>query len=134
MRGLLLLFGCALTIAIAAEAQGADALAYPRKIEFGNGHVIMHAPQVTAWDDFARIEGVVALEGHKADADVVYASAFFTADAVPDVDQRIVTMNGLTIDKVRFVDGTLANNDQRQMLQEAVPVATRELPLDLVLR
>lgn len=71
-------------------------LSYPRRLESEDGFILIHAPQIHAWTGFEHIEGTAAAEAHPADSDeVIYATVTFEADALPDVDRRIVTVSDL---------------------------------------
>ncbi len=109
-------------------------LSYPRRLENEDGFILIHAPQIHAWTDFKHIEGTAAAEAHPADSDeVIYATVTFEADALPDVDRRIVTVSNLEVVAIEFADGRGSEVRHYEMLQAALPEATRETPLDLVL-
>lgn len=111
-----------------------SAIEYPQRIEFENGHVMVHAPQISEWQEFSSLSGHAALEGYRAgNEEAVFASAEFAARTVPDVDRRVVTFSDLVIKEITFADGERADERQLEMFQQAMPVAAREVPLDLVL-
>ena len=124
----------ALVCCALSQAALAANIAYPQRIELDAGYVLVHAPQITSWQDFEVIEGRAVLEGYpEGEESPLIATARFKADALPDVDRRIVTVSGLVIERITFADGTAVADDKRQLLQAAMPVAAREVPLDLVL-
>ena len=109
-------------------------LSYPRRLESEDGFILIHAPQIHAWTGFEHIEGTAAAEAHPADSDeVIYATLTFEADALPDVDRRIVTVSDLEVVAIEFADGRGSEVRHYEMLQAALPEATRETPLDLAL-
>jgi hypothetical protein len=134
-RMLLVRVGCgflALTAIVnSALAIGID---YPQRIEFDNGYVLVHAPQITAWEEFKVIEGRAVLEAYSNDgSDTILATGLFQADTQTDVDRRIVAVDGLVVKGITLADGSEATAEQRRLLQSAMPEAAREIPLDLVL-
>jgi hypothetical protein len=107
---------------------------YPRRIDFDNGYVLVHAPQITAWQDFKIVKGIAALEAYPSDgSEIVVGTATFRARTDADVDRRVVTVSELVVEGITLADGEQAAADKRRLLQAALPVAAREVPLDLVL-
>ena len=116
---------------IVTFAKAAD---YPRRIDFEQGHVIIHAPQIQSWQGFKRMEVIAVLEAHPKDNEkVIFANATFTAKAKADVDRRIVKVTDIEVTNIAFVDGTPAKQEYVDMLQSSIPVSSKEIPLDLVL-
>ena len=99
------------TTPVQAEDSKGSGIYYPQRIDFEAGHVIVHAPQISSWEDFSRVTGHAALEGHRSTGgEPLYASAEFSATTLADVDRRIVTVSDLVISEIKFADGGVMGN------------------------
>ena len=61
-----------------AKADKEIPIGHPQRIEFDNGYVLVHAPQITAWEEFKVIEGRAVLEAYSNDgSDTMLATGLF---------------------------------------------------------
>ena len=105
---------------------------YPKSVSVNGKTVIIHPPQISAWNEFATIEGIAAVEtvpdeGENARFGVVS----FTANAIPDLETRTVTVSNLKVAAITE-DGAELPDTARSTLEGALP-KVRVMPLDLVL-
>ena len=126
----------------AAEAEPAgdtaalpDPITFPRRLSSDSGIVVIHTPQIDTWQDFAKIEGRIAVEVTPAGEDEpVYGVAEFTADTDPNLELRVVAIENPEITVTSF---PVSDAARRQQL-DAVVRATAEhrthyVPLDVIL-
>jgi hypothetical protein len=108
---------------------------FPRLLTSDAGVVVVHAPQIDTWHDFARVEGRVAVEVRLASEDeVVYGVAEFAADTDPNLELRVVAVENLEITVTSF---PVADAARRERLDTAVRATaqrrTQYVPLDVIL-
>jgi hypothetical protein len=113
-------------------AEIADA-EYPKSVTVNDQTVIIHPPQIRSWSEFAIIEGIAAIETVPKDAgeDARFGVVSFTANAMPDLDTRTVTVSNIKVATITENDEPLPDS-ARAALEGALP-KVRVLPLDLVL-
>ena len=140
----LALLGLALLASPAAFVQandptGIDAsaggLEFPRVLTSEAGVVVVHAPQIDTWRDFARVDGRAAVEVRLAGEDeVVYGVAEFSADTDPNLELRVVAVENLEVTVTSF---PVADAARRERLDAAVRGTaqrrTQYVPLDVIL-
>ncbi len=126
---------CLITFIFVFQNASAQELpTYPKRINYDGGHVVIHAPQVTAWYNFETIELLSAVEAHPTGVYTeIYATASLRANAKPDVRRRLVTISDVELVKLTFADGRPTKPEHITLLETAIPEATREVSLDLVL-
>lgn len=106
---------------------------FPRSVGVEGGLVVIHPPQIRAWDDFEDIEGLAALELKPDDgAPSRFGTIAFKARAVPDLEARVVHFNEITVTSVKE-QGTEVSEQGREMFVSAMDLGARDVPLDLVL-
>ncbi len=119
-----------------AETPTQDELvSFPRRVENESGVVVIHAPQIDTWKDFAAIEARVAVEVTPAGEDeAVYGVAEFTAATDPNLELRVVAVQNIAITVTSF---PVADEPRRELLDQMVRSAalskTHYLPLDVML-
>ena len=107
---------------------------YPKVIELPQGTFTIHAPQIRSWENFESMEGLAAVEIVAAGTDSPrYGALVYTADAIPDLDNRLVRVSNLDVTELTFEGGLTASAEQRDLIEEALPHGVRDIPLDLVL-
>ena len=122
-----------LTVSVAAQAAPADPQAFPRTLLLPDAVVTIHEPQLLAWTDFRRFEGVFAFQakGQQAEDDF-FGTVEFSADAVPDKVNRTVAVADIQVDAVRSAVSPERLAPFREAMQTLVEAHVRAVPLDLV--
>lgn len=114
---------------VAAEIADAE---YPKSVTVNDQTVIIHPPQISAWNEFATIEGIAAVETvPKAGEIARFGVVSFTANAIPDLETRTVTVSNIKVATITENDEDLPST-ARTALEGALP-KLRVMPLDLVL-
>ncbi len=115
-------------ISEAAEVE----FSYPRTVKVGDASVVIHPPQITSWENFETIEGIAAIETVPVNnEDVRYGVVSFSADAIPDLDERTVLVENLQVVSITE-NNTELPLESRELFEESFKKAN-VLPLDLVL-
>ncbi len=106
---------------------------YPETRSLGAHRVVLHAPQIRRWDDFAHFEALMALEFYpdSREASPLYVTITLSGSTEILLEQRQVLISEPQIDDVRFVDG--GNEDYAEAIYAGVRSQTLEVPLDLFL-
>jgi hypothetical protein len=119
----------------AANPKAAEA-GYPKSVTVNGKIVIIHPPQISSWKEFATIEGIAAIETEpKDDSEKArFGVVSFTANAIPDLNTREVTVSNIQVTAITEDDAQLPSSARaaRSDLEDAFP-KVRVLPLDLVL-
>ena len=129
MTAVLAILWCGSTHASANETQS---FVYPQERMYGTHKAILYAPQIEAWPDFARFEGVMALQFYPDGGDRrLLATVAISGKTEVDLAERLVYVTDVAIDKVSFS----AQNTQayETALREGVRKGRLEVPLDLFL-
>lgn len=113
----------------------ADQLSFPRTVESDEGVVVVHTPQIDAWQNFESIEARVAVEVTPAGEDEpVYGVAEFTAETDPNLELRVVAVENVAITVTSFPVPDEGRRDQLdQIVRSAVQSRTHYIPLDVLL-
>ncbi len=105
---------------------------YPQERMFGAHKAILYAPQIESWPDFARFEGVMALQFYPDGSDKpLLASAAISGATEIDLSRRLVLVTDAAIDSVRFAARDTAAYEKA--LRDGVRKGRLEVPLDLFL-
>lgn len=114
------------------DSGAAGELSYPRTVQVGNTSVIIHPPQVTSWTYFETIEGIAAIETVPLeDEEPRFGVISFSAEAIPNLDERTVRVENLQITLVSENEEELS--EEVRALFEATFQEARVIPLDLAL-
>ncbi len=106
---------------------------FPRSVQLDGALVVVHPPQIRAWDDFEDIEGLAAVELKPDDgAPSRFGTIAFTARAVPDLEARVVRFDDIAVTSVKQ-QGEEVSQQARQLFVSAMDLGSRDVPLDLVL-
>ena len=105
---------------------------YPRERDVDGNRLIVHAPQIRSWPDFAQFEALVAIEFYPKDGSAVrYGTATVSGATEVDLDKRLVIVTHPKVDEVAFNgSGTSAyeNAIVKGVVRERI-----EIPLDMFL-
>jgi len=105
---------------------------YPKTVQIGAKTVVIHPPQVTSWENFETIEGVAAIQTvPDSEDDARFGVISFTASAVPNLDDRTVTVANLRVTSLTE-DDTELPVEARNLFTTAFS-KTKVIPLDLAL-
>lgn len=115
-----------------AAATGADSFVYPQERAYGPHKAILHAPQISAWPEFGRIEGAMALEffpdgGSKR----LLATMAFSGKTTVDLAERLVHVTEPSVDVVKFAAGNTAAYEAA--IKDGARKGAFDVPLDLFL-
>lgn len=122
---------------IFAFAQAADvddvASWYPRTVTSESATLVMHAPQIDAWNDFESLEGWIAFDVTLAGNDETWSgSIHFSAKTDTDIQAREVLLHDIeTLDL--SIPGLDQDSDKYRLVKAALVAKSRTVPLDLVL-
>ncbi len=115
----------------AAELQ-TERWRYPRERTIDGNQVIVYAPQIRSWPDFATFEAQVAIEFHPKDGSPArFGTTTISGSTEVDLDKRLVIVSDPRVDDVTFVGSgaeAYANAMTHDALRERV-----EIPLDMFL-
>lgn len=105
---------------------------FPQRRLITGGELVLHAPQVREWPDFAHASMQVAIE-YYPDGDPLpkFGTASFTSTTDVSLDQRIVSMRSIKVNKVQFSEEV-----PERYYDAIMNTVTREhmdVPLDLFL-
>ena len=105
---------------------------YPRERIIDGNRVIIYAPQIRSWPDFATFEAQVAIEFHPKDGSAVrFGTTTLSGSTEVDLDKRLVVVSHPKVEDVTFVGGNTEAYEEvmaNQVLRERA-----EIPLDLFL-
>jgi hypothetical protein len=105
---------------------------YPRERIIDGNRVIVYAPQIREWPDFATFEAQVAIEFHPKDGSAVrFGTTTISGTTEVDLDKRLVIVSHPKVEDVTFVGGGAQAYEEvmaNQVLRERA-----EMPLDLFL-
>ncbi len=140
MLAVLVLF-CRLAPTLAQEslsgelATPANLVSFPRQIKGGTGTVVIHAPQIDTWQDFASIEARAAVEiTPKGEDEAVYGVVEFIADTDPNIELRVVAVENVKITATSFPVADAARREQLdEIFRTTVQPKTQYVPLDVIL-
>jgi hypothetical protein len=121
--------------AAAEPATMPEPLVFPREVSSDTGKMVMWTPQIDTWEDYAKIEGRLAIAvTPTGEEEAIYGVAEFTADTDPNLELRVVAVENIEITVTSF---PVSNDKRRQQLDEIVRSAaqykTHYLPLDVIL-
>lgn len=110
-------------------------LTFPRQASSELGTVVVHTPQIDTWEEYAKIEGRLAVEVTPAGEDEpVYGVAEFRADSDPNLELRVVAIENAEITVTSF---PVENEKRRAQLDGIVRTSvqhrTHYIPLDVIL-
>jgi hypothetical protein len=106
---------------------------FPRTVPVDGGVVVIHPPQIRAWDDFEDIEGLAAMELRADGGDGTrFGTIAFKASAVPDLEARLVHFDEIAVTSVKEQGEEVSEQARRQFVS-AMDLGARDVPLDLVL-
>ena len=110
-------------------------LSFPDEIKGDTGSVVIPAPKIDTWKDFASIEARVVVEVTPAGEDEpVFGVAEFKADTDPNLELRIVAIENTEITATSF---PVADDTRRDLLDSIVRATiqprTQYVPLDVIL-
>ena len=112
-----------------------DPITFPRTLESEAGVVVVHTPQIDTWNDYATIEGRIAVEVTPAgEEDPVYGVAEFTADTDPNLELRVVAIENIEITVTSFPVPDDARREQLDaVVRSTAQYRTHYVPLDVIL-
>jgi hypothetical protein len=118
-----------------AQEQAPAPLSFPRTHTADSGSVVVHLPQVDAWEDFETLEARAAIEVTPAGEDEpVFGVVEFTADTDPNLELRVVAIENLAITATSFPDADEARREVLDsMVHEIVQPRDQFVPLDAML-
>lgn len=134
----------AVLVATSAVAQEAPATAtvddsagrFPREWITDTGSIIVHAPEVEAWPDFAVVEARAAVEVKLADDDEPTLGAIlFSAATEANLDLRLIALDEITLTDVSFPESVSEERqaELEQFIRDTLPGAPTEVPVEVVL-
>lgn len=116
----------------ASELQTTDRWRYPRERIVDGNQVIVYAPQIRSWPDFATFEAQVAIEFHPKDGSPVrFGTTTISGSTEVDLDKRLVIVSHPKVDDVTFV-GSGAEPYEHAMMNDVFRERV-EIPLDMFL-
>jgi len=123
------------SIPTAEAADQPEPLTFPREVTSDVGTVLVYAPQIDSWDDFAKIEGRIAIGVTPAgETEPVYGVAEFTADSDPNLELRVVAVENLAITVTSFPEPDAKRREQLDaIVRETAQYRTHFVPLDVIL-
>jgi hypothetical protein len=106
---------------------------YPQSRELGSHRIVIHAPQIRAWPEFASLEALMAIEFYPdaREQNPLYATVTVTGATELQLEQRQVVINNPQVTEVEFAGGGTA--EYVSALQASVRNDRLEMPLDLFL-
>jgi len=112
-----------------------ESLTFPRTLSSDSGSVVIHTPQIDSWEDFAKLEGRLAVEVTPVGEDEpVYGVAEFKADTDPNLELRMVAVENTEITVTSF---PVFDSTRREQLDAIVRSTaqhrTHYVPLDVIL-
>jgi len=120
---------------VADTAPMPEPLVFPRELSSDLGKMVIYAPQIDTWKDYAKIEGRIAVAVTPAgEQELVYGVAEFTADTDPNLELRVVAVENIAITVTSFPE----SDEKRRKQLDAIVRATAEhrthyIPLDVIL-
>ena len=127
---------CAQQIAFAQEDIDEAAGQFPRQWVTENGSIIVHAPEIEAWPDFARVEARAAIEVTPAgDSEPTLGAVLLTANTETNLDLRLIAFDEMELTDISFpgVDSAERAAALESFIRETLPAAPTELPVEVVL-
>ena len=120
------------------DAQVIDETAgrFPRQWTTAEGTVIVHAPEIEAWPDFARVEARAAIEVDMADGTAsTIGTIRFTARTEANLDLRLIALDELELTEVAFSAVIAPEAQQRlgEFVRATLPATPTEVPVEVVL-
>jgi hypothetical protein len=116
--------------AAGAAPAGAGAGEWPRVIKTGETTLTVYLPQLDSWNG-RRLEAHAAVSIQtSAKAEPVFGVATVAADTQVDKGARLVTLENLRIEKVRFPSATDKEAAFKKLLEQNIPAKVRTLELD----
>ncbi len=105
---------------------------YPRARQLGPYQTVIHAPQIVEWDKFKQFKVLQVVEVSDPDRDKpILANLSLSGNTSVDLDQRIVTMTDIQVDRITFVNqGTPGIEKQ---LRATAQIEKLEMPVDIFL-
>jgi hypothetical protein len=125
----------------AQDADSAETVAQPAPITFPRalasdaGTVVMHTPQIDSWEDYAKLEGRIAVAVTPAgEDDPVYGVAEFTSDTDPNLELRVVAVENTEITVTSFPVPDAKRREQLDaVVRSTAQHRTHYVPLDVIL-
>ena len=110
-------------------------IVFPRELSSDIGRVVVYAPQIDTWTDYAKLEGRLAVAvTPTGETEAEYGVAEFKADTDPNLELRIVAIENTEITVTSFPE---ENAKRREELDAIVRASaqhrTHYLPLDVIL-
>ncbi len=123
------------TISTADPVAQPEPLTFPREVTSDVGTVLIYTPQIDTWDEFAQIEGRIAIAVTPAgESEPVYGVAEFTADTDPNLELRIVAIEDIAITVTSFPEPDAERREQLDtIVRETAQYKTHYVPLDVIL-
>ncbi len=122
--------------ATANEAQAMpEPVVFPREISSDAGKVVVYAPQIDTWKDYAKIEGRLAVAvTPTGEEEPVYGVAEFTADTDPNLELRVVAVENTEITVTSFPESDAKRRQQLDaIVRSTIQQRTQYVPLDVIL-
>ena len=112
-----------------------EPLVFPREISSDAGMVVIHTPQIDTWEDYAKIEGRLAVEVTPAGEDEpILGVAKFRADTDPNLELRVVAIENTQITATSFPESDAKRREQLDaIVRSTVQHRTHYIPLDVIL-
>lgn len=114
-----------------SAAESAGEWTYPKVRTLDDAVLTVYSPQIVAWQNYKQAEFLVALAYAPAEGKEFLATARLSGSTVVDMDSRLVTVSGLTVEELKIADqqGDAYFDRLQQLIQEE----THQLPLDIFL-
>lgn len=106
---------------------------YPRTVTSNKGTIIIYAPQIDTWKNFATLNAWVAFRITAAGSeDTYYGSVNFDASTDTDVQAREVLLHDVVIHELT-IEGLDEDSLEHTLVREVLTTKSRTVPLDLIL-
>jgi hypothetical protein len=121
-------------IFISSSYSDTPELTWPREIDTKQGVVTLYQPQLDSFREDT-LEGRMAISIKPPDDDMIFCAAWFKAQMSTDVDERVVTLNTINIERVHFpdIDDQKKIDEFKQLLSEEIESWDVEMSLDRLL-
>ncbi len=118
--------------AAVAPAQAPDSFVYPQERIYGPHKAILHAPQISAWPEFGKLEGAMAIEFYPNGGDSrLLATMSFSGKTQVDLAERLVHVTEPVIETIKFAAANTAAYESA--IRDGARKGAFDVPLDLFL-
>jgi hypothetical protein len=109
---------------------------FPREWVTDAGSIIVHAPEIEAWPDFADLAARAAVEVTlEGDDEPTLGAILFSAATEANLDLRLIALDNITLTDVSFADTVpeARQTEFERFIRNTLPGAPTEVPLEVVL-